>query len=103
MTDDEIAALAPVLLPYRVQLEAAWAGRKPNTRRARATRTGVQPTLLDLDTAAARLSCSRATVYELIAKGELVRRVVGKRGTRVTASSLQEYISRDQYRGIKRV
>ena len=65
--DADIAAPEPLLQPYRVQFEAAWAGREPNTRRLRNTRTGVQPKLLDLDMVAATLSCSRVTVHEHIA------------------------------------
>jgi excisionase family DNA binding protein len=93
VTDDEIAALTPLLLPYREQFEAAWAGRnnpawaKPN----------VAPDLLDVPTVAARLSCSKKHVYNLISAGELARRDISLRGrakTRVPAASVDDYIRR---------
>lgn len=100
MTDDELAALAPLLLPYRAQLESAWAGRQPATN-PRAV--PVIADLLDVPTVAARLSCSRPHVYDLLGAGELVRRNISARGkakTRITAASVDDFIRRDQYRGM---
>lgn len=98
VTDPVIAALATALLPFREQLEAAWAGKAPAPQRSQAVAD-----LLTIPAVAERLSCSRTHVYDLLAAGELVRRNIGAGGqskARVTAASVAAYVARDLRRGI---
>ncbi len=93
--------LAKLLLPYRVQVEAVWAGRRASSRA-----DGPEVALVDIPTVAARLSCSRGHVYNLIARGELDRRDIGTRGagrpkTRVVSTSVDAYIARGQRLPVK--
>jgi excisionase family DNA binding protein len=102
LTDEQIAALATLLLPYRERLETAWAGRTLSQGQTQRALRNVVPDLLDADMVAARLTCSRGHVYALVAAGYLARRDISAQGgskMRITRKSVDEFIARDQKRG----
>lgn len=43
---------------------------------------------------AGHLSVSRSTVYRMIANGDLERITVGRRGARISAASVQKFLSK---------
>jgi excisionase family DNA binding protein len=90
MNDDEVRALALLLLPYRRRVEAVW-------------RTGASPPasgaarvdLLTVPQAAERLNCSRAHIYNLVAVGKLKRFDIALKGSKVrlSADDVDRYIA----------
>jgi excisionase family DNA binding protein len=68
MKDDEVRALALLLLPYRRRVEAVWQSAASSPA---ATSQAVN--LLTPEEAGKRLGCSRPHVYDLVAAGKLRR------------------------------
>jgi excisionase family DNA binding protein len=92
MTDDEIAALAAVPLPYRLRVEPAWWGGEPLPAGAI---PGVN--LLTPAEAAMRLGVSRTHIYGLVAARKLRRfnasAKPGSPRTRIADADTDAYIA----------
>jgi excisionase family DNA binding protein len=99
MTDDEVRALALLLLPYRRRVEAVWKAT-PGTA-ATAPAAG---RLLTVPGAAERLGCSRWHVYDLVGKGRLSASYGGKNGNllRINERDLQAYIDSTKAKPLRR-
>lgn len=60
---------------------------KPQT--SRPTPAAEPQLVYKISSAMAKLDCSRATIYRLIARGDLTKIKLGARGTRITCESVE--------------
>jgi excisionase family DNA binding protein len=90
MNDDEVRALALLLLPYRRRVEAVWRAGAPAPASGAA-----HVDLLTVPQAAERIGCSRAHIYNLVAAGKLKRFDIAIKGSKVrlSADDVSRYIA----------